>query len=170
MSFKATDERIYELIKDKRFIVPDNQRKYIWDETNWQELMDDLILVYENKLEKHFIGSIVLIESRVNDGIKSHFTIIDGQQRILSLSIIFSVIASIFAEHKWFGSFAGTEKFLIVKDIRAVKHTIISNEANSDVDKIASLLYLEKYDDIMSGNINVNCDYLIKNLKIKKEY
>ena len=168
MSFKATDERIYDLIQDKKFLIPDNQRKYIWDETNWQELFDDLILVMEKKLEKHFIGSVVLIESQIDDGVKSHFVIIDGQQRILSLSIVFAVIASIFAEHKWFGSFAGMEKFLIVKDARAVKHTIISDEANSDINRISSLLFLEKYEDIKSGSVEINLDYLIKNLKIKK--
>ncbi|MDY0138865.1 MAG: DUF262 domain-containing protein [Candidatus Izemoplasmatales bacterium] len=168
MSFKATDEKIYNLLQDKLFIIPDNQRKYIWNETNWEELFGDLMLVFEGKLEKHFIGSIVLMDTTIEDGIKNHCTIIDGQQRILTLTILFAAISSIFAEYKAFDRFAGIEKSLIVRDNKALKHSIISEDANQDVYRITKYLFLDNYEEIINERININLSFLEKQLKIKK--
>ena len=60
--------------------MPRNQRRYVWTRRNWQELLDDILLV-ENGTEKtHFIGSIVLYCEKDRENGISHYTIIDGQQ------------------------------------------------------------------------------------------
>ncbi len=86
MSFNADDKRVYDLLNDKEYIIPINQRRYIWNKNNWTELLDDIMLVYDEKKNDHFIGSIVLKKENINDGIRNHYSIIDGQQRISTLT------------------------------------------------------------------------------------
>jgi len=73
----------------KRYIVPPYQRDYSWDEDKWEDLFFDL-----NELEKskhpHYMGAIVLQSSD-----NKQYSIIDGQQRITTLSIFIIAIIQI---------------------------------------------------------------------------
>ena len=86
MGLDAKDKTVYNLLNDKMFIIPINQRQYVWNQDNWTDLFEDIDLMLEKKLDHHFIGSIVLKNEKIKDGIKEHFAIIDGQQRILTIS------------------------------------------------------------------------------------
>ncbi len=66
----------------KRYSVPLYQRDYSWKEENWEELWLDILNLQEDK-DVHYMGSVVL----QNEGDKS-FRIIDGQQRIATISIL----------------------------------------------------------------------------------
>lgn len=59
MGFGTNDLTVYDLLNDKMFMVAANQRKYVWTKNNWRELIEDMDLVFVNKTEKHFIGSII---------------------------------------------------------------------------------------------------------------
>ncbi len=59
----------------KIYRVPDFQRDYSWEEDNWEDLWNDIIMTKENQ-ESHYMGSIVLLNSG-----DSNYKIIDGQQR-----------------------------------------------------------------------------------------
>ena len=65
MGLDAKDRKTYDLLNDKLFIIPENQRKYVWDSNNWTELMDDISLVYKEKINSHFIGSVVLKTQKI---------------------------------------------------------------------------------------------------------
>ena len=39
MAFDAKDQTIGELLNKISFSVPRNQRRYVWDKTNWEELL-----------------------------------------------------------------------------------------------------------------------------------
>lgn len=73
--------------KDRTYSVPKYQRNYSWGEDQWEDLWCDI-----EDLEKsnypHFMGSIVLQETRDTKNID----IIDGQQRLTTLSIFMSAI------------------------------------------------------------------------------
>lgn len=72
---------------DNKFSVPLYQRDYSWDEDNWNDLWLDIETNRRNDT-KHYMGSIVLV---VKD--KKKYDIIDGQQRLTTLTlIILSVI------------------------------------------------------------------------------
>mgnify|MGYP003311542446 CR=1 FL=1 len=96
MSLSANGKKVYDLLNDKMYIVPPNQRKYVWTNNNWQELVDDIQLVCAENTTNHFIGSVVLKKENINDGIRNHYSIIDGQQRILSITIFLLSIMYIF--------------------------------------------------------------------------
>ena len=94
MSCKITGKE-YQLSKifssEFDFYIPAYQRPYAWTEEQSSELFIDLYDFFRNeKNENYFLGSIVLIK----EDDKPHSEVIDGQQRLTTLSILISVIAS----------------------------------------------------------------------------
>ena len=78
--------------RDVQYQVPRYQRRYIWDETNWSMLWED-ILAQEKLAFKdrgHFTGNIVT--RPIVGGQLSTFEVIDGQQRLATFQIILCVI------------------------------------------------------------------------------
>ena len=75
------------------FILPRFQRPYAWEQTEWQALWDDLLEVHEaGEQARHFLGAIVVVEEG-NRGHVSTYTLIDGQQRLLTLSLLLHALA-----------------------------------------------------------------------------
>lgn len=140
MSFKAEDRSIYDLLNDKMYSIPNNQRKYVWEQQNWDELFGDIKLIVESKTSNHFLGSIVLIKENVDDGIKQHFCIIDGQQRISTLTILLCAIGYLFVESGELDLFYGLTKNLLVWDDRKKQHTIVSENANEEISRLVTKL------------------------------
>jgi uncharacterized protein with ParB-like and HNH nuclease domain len=70
---------------DKIYRVPIFQRDYSWTEENWEDLWQDIKALEENPDSSHYMGAIVLQNSNTSD---TEFTIIDGQQRLVTISII----------------------------------------------------------------------------------
>lgn len=71
---------------DKQFVIPVYQRNYDWETENCKQLYDDLIKVIRNGRKSHFFGSIVSVH---NDGSFNEFLVIDGQQRLTTVSLLF---------------------------------------------------------------------------------
>ena len=69
----------------KIYRVPPFQRDYSWKEENWEDLWQDILIIYSNPDSSHYMGAIVLQSSGTSD---KEFTIIDGQQRLATLSIV----------------------------------------------------------------------------------
>lgn len=65
--------------------VPLFQRDYSWQEENWEDLWQDILIVHNQPNSSHYMGAIVLQNSGALD---KEFTVIDGQQRLATLSII----------------------------------------------------------------------------------
>ena len=68
--------------------VPYFQRAYVWNEKNWSELLSHLL----EKNINHFIGTIVLKQIEAQSGYSKQALIIDGQQRLMTLSIMLYTI------------------------------------------------------------------------------
>lgn len=66
----------------QRFTIPVYQRNYDWKIKNCEQLFNDLIYVSKNNIELHFFGSIVLVATGHEN------IIIDGQQRITTISLL----------------------------------------------------------------------------------
>jgi uncharacterized protein with ParB-like and HNH nuclease domain len=69
----------------KIYRVPPFQRDYSWQEENWEDLWQDILILHVNPDSSHYMGAIVLQNSGTSD---KEFTIIDGQQRLATISII----------------------------------------------------------------------------------
>lgn len=74
----------------KKYTVPDYQRDYSWKRDQVEELWTDIITSKKSDTE-YFMGTIVLNAGDNED----QFEIIDGQQRLSTFALLFSVIASI---------------------------------------------------------------------------
>ena len=70
---------------DKRFIIPVYQRNYDWRIENCKQLYDDLIAIIRKGRSSHFFGSLVSVHS---DGEFNEYLIIDGQQRLTTVSLL----------------------------------------------------------------------------------
>ena len=81
---------------DFDYSIPSYQRPYAWTVDQAAELFDDLYDFYESDQENtYFLGSIVLIKE---ESPKSE--VIDGQQRLTTLTILLASIASKLPSHK----------------------------------------------------------------------
>jgi uncharacterized protein with ParB-like and HNH nuclease domain len=79
-----------------RFVVPKYQREYIWKKTHWEDLFDD---VHTNPVG-HFLGSIICI-NRAEDAYQmQELELVDGQQRLTTLSLLYAAIYAQFAKFK----------------------------------------------------------------------
>ncbi len=77
----------------KQFQVPLFQRPYVWSEDNWESLWDDMMSLYDDGIATyHFLGPIVTLAfPGTAEGI-SPFIVIDGQQRLTTLTLILAAI------------------------------------------------------------------------------
>ena len=76
---------------DFDYYIPPYQRPYAWTEEEAGTLFDDLYDFYQTEAEdSYFLGSIVLIKEEE----KPHADVIDGQQRLTTLSIFLATIIS----------------------------------------------------------------------------
>lgn len=92
MAFDVNDIDITQLFKnDDTYNIPRYQRRYVWDETNWLQLINDISFCAEVTPEwSHFVGSMVFERKEKSGG---NVFVIDGQQRIVTFQIvIFSLI------------------------------------------------------------------------------
>ena len=89
---KAGEKTILRFMdgQDKKFIIPVYQRAYSWKKENCLQLLKDLTDVYKRGYKTHFFGSIVYVSQ--NDGDCEEYSIIDGQQRITTVSLLLLAI------------------------------------------------------------------------------
>ena len=144
---------------DKRFIIPLYQRNYDWKEENCQQLFQDLLKLHESNRKTHFFGSIV---SSIQSGTEDRY-IIDGQQRITTVSLLLIAMVNAYKE----GLIKATDAKLVEKifkrylvdeyqeDERKVKLKPIKK----DMQAFDSLLYRPKEQYVKESNVTRNYDF-----------
>jgi uncharacterized protein with ParB-like and HNH nuclease domain len=87
---EASPARVIQYFNgEKQNLIPLFQRPYTWTENNWQILWDDLMVQYEvGDTGSHFMGAIVSVPARSTPVGVSKYLIIDGQQRLTTVSIL----------------------------------------------------------------------------------
>jgi uncharacterized protein with ParB-like and HNH nuclease domain len=102
---KADSLTIADVFKsggDIQYVLPHFQREYSWEKAHWKALLDDACKVFEEaegvterlvKLE-HFLGSLVVIPDGFAAGVVPIFKLVDGQQRLTSISILLKALSS----------------------------------------------------------------------------
>ena len=92
----ANDLNFLEFLGQRktRFVIPVYQRNYDWKLEHCKQLLDDILRCgQQDSIRAHFIGSIV----HIHDGVYSasrikELTIIDGQQRLTTVTLVWLVI------------------------------------------------------------------------------
>ena len=90
---KAAETRVDRFLasSETAFAIPVYQRNYDWTRVQCQQLFNDILAIgADDSQSGHFIGSIVYVHDDVYtaSGLRE-LTIIDGQQRLTTLTLIF---------------------------------------------------------------------------------
>ena len=92
---KASERKITKLFSesDTVFSIPVYQRDYHWQEKQCQRLFKDILQTGKNdKITSYFLGSIVYIHDGIYGTGEKEFHVIDGQQRMTTLTLLFLAI------------------------------------------------------------------------------
>lgn len=97
---KGSETMMLEFMEgaDKRYVIPVYQRKYNWKIDNCRQLYDDLKKIILKQRPSHFFGSIV--SSVVATGNKYEHHIIDGQQRLTTITLLLLAMSNLIKEGK----------------------------------------------------------------------
>lgn len=121
--FGAENVTIAELMQSKFYKLHIGQRRYEWDEELIEQFITDISTNTENK-KNYFIGTSIFVEcnEKSNDGSEMKIlSIIDGQQRITTISLIISAMKEKFEEYD------KNEKDEVKKSSYSKYITILSN-------------------------------------------
>ena len=90
------------LHKANQFVIPIYQRNYSWDEKQCQQLWEDILRVGSNEsIPLHFVGSIVYVHSSQSTvAVSAPLLVIDGQQRLTTLTILLEALARTLGENE----------------------------------------------------------------------
>ena len=93
---KASETKVEDFLSSNKtqFVIPVYQRNYDWSITQCKQLLDDILGAGLNKeMTAHFIGSVVYVHDDVYTASRiKELTIIDGQQRLTTLTLIYLVL------------------------------------------------------------------------------
>lgn len=97
---KGSETKLLEYMEGakKRFVIPVYQRNYDWKTENCKQLYDDLVKVVRNHRKSHFFGSIV--SSYQPNGRYTEYLVIDGQQRLTTVSLLLLAMYTLIKEGK----------------------------------------------------------------------
>jgi uncharacterized protein with ParB-like and HNH nuclease domain/predicted transport protein len=98
---KATEARLLDFLKKSpQFVIPIYQRTYSWTEKECRQLWDDIVRTGGNgAVSAHFVGSIVYIEKGLYQvSSQSPLLVIDGQQRLTTVSLLIEALARALGE------------------------------------------------------------------------
>jgi hypothetical protein len=107
-----------------QYLIPFFQRHYSWKLRHWQRLWDDVrtLLDDRNRPRLHFMGPLVCTPISPMPGEVPQFQLIDGQQRLTTLTVMLAVLRDI-ARAKGLTELAEdiTERYLVQKREKGVK-------------------------------------------------
>lgn len=110
--------------------IPFFQRGYVWDITNWEDILTDLL-----DLEKsHFLGSLILKQQEKQTGKPKQVLVIDGQQRLTTLSVLLRAIYNSFDKDTQKNCEPSLRTFLFFKKNQTDKNYFVKIE-HSKIDK-----------------------------------
>lgn len=88
---KATEANLLKFLrKSPQFVIPIYQRSYSWTAAQCRQLWADVIRAgRDDKVEAHFMGSIVYVERGLSTVTSQEaLLVIDGQQRLTTSTLL----------------------------------------------------------------------------------
>lgn len=97
---KGSENKILTFMEGakNRYVIPVYQRAYSWKIENCRQLYEDLKKVYRDDRSTHFFGSIVA--EVVPKGSKIEYYIIDGQQRLTTVTLLMLAMRNLLHDGK----------------------------------------------------------------------
>lgn len=133
--------------------IPFFQRGYVWDISNWEDIISELLDMNKN----HFLGSLILKQQERQTGKPKEVLVIDGQQRLTTLSVLIRALYNSFTEEIKQNSVAAINLYLFYKQ-NQTDSTYSVKIQHSKIDKkyfqkvITNDISNEEYEDIVVEN------------------
>ena len=144
----------------KRFIIPVYQRNYDWKMEHCKQLYDDLVKVIRQNRRSHFFGSIVSVQSET--GTMEEFLIIDGQQRLTTISLLLLAIYHLLCSGKMVSQDRQlTDKILkkyLIDEYEPEEKRIKLKPIKND-QKAFGILFDKDEERIPDSNLTINYQY-----------
>lgn len=103
INIKPQDKTIKELLlSEHQFVIPRFQREYSWEKKHYKEFLDDMLdclLVDQGNItiNQYFLGTMLFVgDCFENDQVE--ISVIDGQQRLTTITILFSALSDRFLQ------------------------------------------------------------------------
>ncbi len=143
---KRTIREIFN--RGRNLEIPFFQRSYVWDEPQWKRFLEDMVMVSETR-RPYFLGSVILKQQETSSDKDAVLTVIDGQQRLTTLTIFLKVLCLMNGNDSDF-----TETFKKARD----KQIILLHNHN-DIQSFNKMVYLTELVDLPAVSPN---DHILK--------
>lgn len=107
VAMKASAKSVAEILETRgQFIIPFFQRHYSWEQRQWRRLWNDLLRLLDDAprpdsgASVHFLGPLVTITHTNTPGSLPTWQVIDGQQRLTTLTLLLAALRDVFLERK----------------------------------------------------------------------
>ena len=103
---KAIDQQFTKIINGTtQFVIPVFQRDYNWTETECEQLWNDVLGIATDPTDRgHFLGSVVYVSTGDSSAGFTRWLLIDGQQRVTTLTLLLIALRDHIADSGWKGS------------------------------------------------------------------
>lgn len=163
---EASPARVIEYFNgEKQNLIPLFQRPYTWTKSNWQVLWDDLMVQYEEgDTGVHFMGAIVSVPAKSLPVGVSKYLIIDGQQRLTTVSILLCVLRDCLDSN----SASRIQEVYLTNRFREPEDTLkfVPTQADRDVYRTIAL---DRQDPPKDKNIRIAAAYHFFKMKLSKD-
>ena len=147
---KAIDRPFAKIINGtSQFLIPVFQRDYSWTETECEQLWRDILQISSDPTDRgHFLGSVVYISTGDMSAAFTRWLLIDGQQRVTTLTLLLAALRDHIVQTEW----SGTEDGPTAKRVEAYFLKNVEEEGHR-----RPKLVLRRYDQatlqaILDGN------------------
>jgi uncharacterized protein with ParB-like and HNH nuclease domain len=122
MKIEAHDREVQEIFSQGYFKIPRFQRPYSWTDEEVDNFWEDVI----NRADGHyFIGSMVVYQTN-----KPYYGIVDGQQRLTTITLILAAIRNAFLEYEDVNLAKGVHGFIEKANIEYKNEYILNSETS----------------------------------------
>jgi predicted transport protein len=103
---KAVDRPFTQIVNGtSQFVIPVFQRDYSWTEAQCEQLWSDVVTVAKRDSSRgHFLGSVVYVPTGASSAGFTQWLLIDGQQRVTTLSLLLAALRDHILETGWSGN------------------------------------------------------------------
>ncbi|MGO0883297.1 DUF262 domain-containing protein [Clostridioides difficile] len=135
MDIKPYDKTIRELfLSGRQFVIPRFQREYSWDKKNYQEFFEDMInnlSIEKGKIvsNQYFLGTMLFV-GNFAEGTDQEIQVVDGQQRLTTITILFSALSDHFILKKEDTLSEQIFKYIMTKDDNGEEVRILKSKSH----------------------------------------
>jgi len=153
MKIEANDKEVLDIFSLGYFKIPRFQRPYSWSEEEVNNFWDDVVI---EEYDQYFIGSMVVYQTE-----KPYFGIVDGQQRLTTITLMLAAIRNAFRRLGDENLSKGVHNYIEKPNIDNVNEFILNSET--------SFPYLQDHIQSFEG-AKVTCTVGHEELKLKNAF